>query len=83
MLATVKGYYDGAQIVLNDDDRKNLTIGDELVITILNRNNMQKSETKLEQRRNIIDSEMYVTKTGRNAVEVDHEIKELRNNDRF
>lgn len=83
MLATVKGYYDGAQIVMNDDDRKNLTIGDELVITILNRNNMQKAETKLEQRRNIIDSEMYVTKTGRNAEEVDHEIKELRNNDRF
>ena len=29
MLAAVKGYYDGNQIIVNEDDRKNLNVGDE------------------------------------------------------
>ena len=32
MLAAVKGYYDGNQIVMNEDDRKNLRVGDEVII---------------------------------------------------
>ena len=37
MLAAVKGYYDGTQIVLSEDDRKNLNIGDEVIVTILDK----------------------------------------------
>ena len=37
MLAAVKGYHDGKQIVIDEDDRKNLNISDEVIITILDR----------------------------------------------
>ena len=37
MLAAVKGYYDGNQIIVDEEDRKNLSIGDEVIITILNK----------------------------------------------
>lgn len=36
MLAAVKGYYDRTQIVVDENDRKTLNIGDEGIITILN-----------------------------------------------
>ena len=54
MLAALKGYYDGKQIVLNEDDRKNLSYGDEVVITILNKDNMHKTDKRVEKRRNWI-----------------------------
>lgn len=37
ILVSVKGYYDGEQIVIDEDDRKNLNISDEVIITILDR----------------------------------------------
>ena len=37
MLAAVKGYYDGNQIVVNEVDRKNFCAGDEVIITILDK----------------------------------------------
>ena len=37
MLAAVKGYYDGTQIVMDEEERKHFTIGDEVIITILDR----------------------------------------------
>ena len=49
MLAALKGYYDGKQIVLNEDDRKNLSYGDEVVITILNKDNMHKTDKRVEK----------------------------------
>ena len=42
MLAAVKGYYDGNQIILNENDRNSLSVGDELIITILDRIDEQK-----------------------------------------
>ncbi len=83
MLAAVKGYYDGTQIIVDEDDRRNLSIGDELIITILNTGKRKKAETRIEKRRKLIDSGAFVTKTGRSAEEIDHYIKELRNDDRF
>jgi len=35
MLTAVKGYYDGIQIVVDENDRKMLNIDDEVIITIL------------------------------------------------
>ncbi len=82
MLAAVRGYYDGEQIVIDEDDRKNLNIGDEVIITILDRINMQKVESRAEKRKRIIDSKACVMPTGRSVEEIESYIKELRD-DRF
>lgn len=83
MLAAVKGYYDGKQIVMNEDDRKNLSVGDEVIITILDKISEKKSETRAEKRRRLIDSDIFVSSSGRTAEEIDKYIKEMRENDRF
>ena len=80
MLTAVKGYYDGTQIVLNDEDRKNLNKGDELIITILDR---IKTDARTEQRRKIIESGAYVMSSARTTGEIENYIKELRENDRL
>lgn len=83
MLAAVKGYYDGNQIIMDEDDRKNLRVGDEVIITILDKINKQKVETRAEKRRRLIGSGAFVIPTGRTVEEVDGCIRELRDNDRF
>ncbi len=83
MLAAVKGYYDGNQIIMDEDDRKNLRVGDEVIITILDKINKQKVETRAEKRRRLIGSGAFVIPTGRTVEEVDGYIRELRDNDRF
>lgn len=83
MLAAVKGYYDGNQIIVDEDDRKNLNVGDEVIITILDRISGQKVETRAEKRRRLIESDAFVIPTGRTAKEIDEYIKEMRENDRF
>ena len=83
MLAAVKGYYDGEQIVVNEEDRKNLSVGDEVIITILDKIRRKKVETRAEKRRQLIDSDAFVISTGRTAEEIDEYIKEMRANDRF
>ena len=83
MLAAVKGYYDGNQIIVNEDDRKNLNVEDELIITILDKIGMKKTETRAEKRRRIIDTDAYVVPTGRTVEEIDDYMKEMRSDDRF
>ncbi len=83
MLAALKGYYDGTQIVLNDDDRRNLNIGDEVIITILDKISEQKDEARAEKRRCFIESDAFVIPTGRTAEEIDEYIKEMRSDDKF
>lgn len=83
MLAAVKGYYDGNQIVMDEEDRKNLSIGDEVIITILDNISRQKAEAREEKRKRLIDSGAYVISTGRTVEEIDGYIRELRDNDRF
>lgn len=83
MLAAVKGYYDGTQIVVDENDRKTLNIGDEVIITILDRLNTTGKETRADKRRRIIDLEKYVVSSGRSTEEIDNYIRELRDNDRI
>lgn len=83
MLAAVKGYYDGTKIVVDEADRKTLNIGDEVIITILDRINTTKKEMRADKRRRIIDLEKYVVPCGRSAEEIDKCIRESRDNDRF
>ena len=83
MLAAVKGYYDGNQIILNEDDRKNLNVGDEVVVTILGRINEQKVKISAEKRKHYMESGALVITSGRTVKEIDGYIKERRSDDRF
>ena len=83
MLAAVRGYYDGNQIIVNEDDRKNLNVGDEVIITIIDKISKQTIETRAEKRRRLIDSDAFVNPTGRTTEEIDEYIKEMRSDDRF
>ncbi len=82
MLAALKGYYDGTQIVVDENDRKSLNNGDEVIITILGKLDTSK-QTRVAKRRNIIDMDKYVMSTGRRTEDVDNYIRELKGNDRF
>lgn len=83
MLEALKGYYDGNQIVMNENDRKSLSVGDEVIITILDKVSRQRIETRAKKRRRLIDSDAFVTSTGRTVEEVDEYIREMRSDDRF
>ena len=83
MLAAVKGYQDGTQIVMDEADRKKFNAGDEVIITILDKIRGQKVDTRAEKRRRLIDSDAFVISTGRTTEEIDHSIKEMRTDDRF
>ncbi len=83
MLTAIKAYYDGEQIVVDDQDRKNLNSGDHLIITILSETDAPHSEALAAKRRHLIDEKKYVRPTGRSAEEIDRYIKELRDEDRI
>lgn len=83
MLAAVKGYYDGNQIVVNEEDRKNLSMGDEVIVTILDNYGRQRVQERAEKRLRLIESDAFVTSSGRTVEEIDQYIRELRDNDRF
>ena len=82
MLAAVKGYYDGNQIILDENDRNSLSAGDELIITILDRIDEQK-EARAEKRRRLIESGAFVVSSGRTAKDINEYIQEMRTNDRL
>ena len=83
MLAAVKGDYDGNQIIVNDEDRKNFSIGDEVIITILDNYGKQRAQERAEKRLRLIESNAFVNSSGRTVEEIDQYIRELRDNDRF
>ena len=83
MLAAVKGYYDGTKIVVDERDRKTFNIGDEVIITILDKISTTREETRAAKRRRIVDMGKYVSPSGRSAEEIDNYIREMRDDDRF
>jgi len=83
MLAAVKGYYDGRQIVIAEADRKNLNKGDEVIVTVLARSHRQTAEMRAHKRRKIIENEDYVVAAGRTTQEIDDYMREMRSGDRF
>ena len=83
MLAAVKGYYDGTKIVVDERDRKTFNIGDEVIITILDKISTTREETRAAKRRRIVDMGKYVIPCGRSAEEFDNYIREMRDDDRF
>lgn len=83
MLAAVKGYYDGTKIVVDERDRKTFNIGDEVIITILDKISTTREETRAAKRRRIVDMEKYVISSGRSTEEIDNYIREMRDDDRF
>ena len=83
MLAAVKGYYDGKQIIVDENDRKSLNVGDELIITILSGLDSTRNETRAERRSRILDSKKYVNSGKMTTMEIDEYIKEQRSDERF
>ena len=85
MLTTVRGSYDGRQIIVDELDRAHLRAGDRVIITVLPEAGAPKEtrEERAERRRRIIDEERYVCPTGRTAEEIDQYIRELRGDDRI
>ena len=73
MMSAVKGYYDGKQIVINEDVK--MSIGQEVIITIL-------EMTRKKKKR--IDLEKYMGR-GKKMFTQDAQdyVKELRDNDRL
>lgn len=71
MLAAVKGYYDGEQIVIDEDVK--MAKGQEVIITILD---MQK------KRKDNIDWDSFVVPSERGN-NVDEYMREMRENDRM
>lgn len=78
MLAAVKGYYDGTKIVVDERDRKIFNIGDEVIITILDKISTTSEETRAAKRRRIVDMEKYVVPSVRNTEEINNYIREMR-----
>lgn len=70
-------------MILKESDRKNLSVGDEVIITILDKVSRQRIETRAKKRRRLIDSDAFVTSTGRTVEEVDEYIRKMRSDDRF
>ena len=83
MLAAVKGYYDGKQIIVDENDRKSLNVGDELIITILSGLDSTRKETRAERRSRILVSKKYVNSGKMTTMEIDEYIKEQRSDERF
>ena len=73
MMSAVKGYYDGKQIVINEDVK--MSIGQEVIITILDMPRKKKKR---------IDLENYMGR-GKKMFTQDAQdyVKELRDNDRL
>lgn len=73
MLAAVKGYYNGKQIVMNEDVK--LAAGQEVIVTILEMQNKAKKK---------IDLKKYMGR-GEKMFQTDAQeyIRELRNSDRI
>lgn len=78
MLAAVKGYYDGTKIVVDERDRKTFNIGDEVIITILDKISTTREETRAAKRRRIVDMGKYVVPSVRNTEEINNYIREMR-----
>lgn len=83
MLVAVKGYYDGNQIVVDENDKKSLNVGDELIITILSGLDSTRKETRAERRSRILKSKKYVNSGKMTTAEIDEYIKEQRTDERY
>ena len=83
MLVALKGYYDGKQIIVDENERKNLCLGDEVIITILEKLKNQKVDARAEKRKRLIESDAFVIPSGRTVEEIDKYIREMRDDDRI
>lgn len=80
MLETLKAYYDGTQVVLNEENKRRIPKG-ELVLTYTVTEN--ETDSKAERWKRYLESEEGVIPTGRTAEEIDSYIRSLRDNDRL
>ena len=65
------------------NERKNLSLGDEVIITILEKLKNQKVDARAEKRKRLIESDAFVIPSGRTVEEIDKYIREMRDDDRI
>ena len=83
MLTAVQAYYDGKQVVMDEQDRAYLNAGDRLVITVLNNATSAVPSALAEKRLRMLEEERHVRPSGRSVEEIDRYIAELRDEDRI
>ena len=81
MLATAIGYYDGAQIVIDDAEKSKLSKGQEIVLTYVLQTD--EAQSRKDRRLAFLGSGEGVIASGRSAEEIDAWIRGLRNEERF
>ena len=77
------GTINGKQIIVDENERKNLSLGDEVIITILEKLKNQKVDARAEKRKRLIESDAFVIPSGRTVEEIDKYIREMRDDDRI
>ena len=77
MLETVKAYYDGTNVVIDEDNNRRVPKG-ELVKTYTVTEPRDEVESRAERRRKFIESGAGVIPSGRSADEIDAYIRSLR-----
>lgn len=82
MPTAVRAYYDGTQVVVDEQDRMRLNPGDRLLITILNRMGAADPAALAERRLRILEEERYIRPSTRTVEEIDRYISELRDEER-
>lgn len=80
MLSVAKGYYNGAQVVVNPEDLKNLALGQEVLITYYT--SLKAGEDRIQKRKAFMKRMEEKKPSGRTAEEIDAEIRAGRD-DRF
>lgn len=78
MLAAIKGYYDGTQIIVREKDRRNLNVGDEVIITILDNAGRHRTEEAVVRKTRFFETGAPAASGGRKKEEIDEYLKELR-----
>ncbi|MEE3482359.1 MAG: hypothetical protein VZQ80_10305 [Lachnospiraceae bacterium] len=80
MLSVAKGYYNGAQVVVNPEDLKNLALGQEVLITYYT--GLKAGEDRTQKRKAYLESMKSRERTGRTTEDIEADLKAARD-DRF
>ena len=83
MQTAVQAYYDGKQVVVDEQDRAYLNAGDRLVITVLESASSAVPAALAEKRLRMLEEERHVRPSRRSVEEIDRYLAELRDEDRI
>lgn len=80
MLSVAKGYYNGTQVVVDPEDLKNLSLGQEVLVTYYS--GLRKSDDRIQKRKAYLERMKSREPSGQTTEEIEADIKAARD-DRF